>query len=100
MKSATIFHGGDGPESGFEALVQVVKCNQIRWREKARRILILATDNHSHLASFLNYLRLTAEIIVSVLLFQAGDGKVCFIFLLLFLLESIGNVSLRRWQEF
>lgn len=51
VNQAEIFDGGDGPESGFEALVQAIKCNQTNWREKARRILILATDNYSHLAS-------------------------------------------------
>lgn len=41
--------GGDAPESGFEALVQAMKCNQIGWREKARRIVLLATDDYPHL---------------------------------------------------
>ena len=42
----------DLPEGGFEALVQVMVCaNQIGWRKKARHIVILATDDYSHLVT-------------------------------------------------
>lgn len=40
----------DLPEGGLEALVQVMTCvTQTGWRKKARHIVILATDDHSHL---------------------------------------------------
>lgn len=43
----------DLPEGGFEALVQVMACKQqLSWKEKARHIVIVATDDYLHLVKF------------------------------------------------
>ena len=49
----------DGPEAMLEALLQVVVCKEVvGWREAARKLIMVMTDNGFHLA---------------------GDGKVRFI---------------------
>nr|CAH0109134.1 unnamed protein product [Daphnia galeata] len=51
VKRAEIVSTYDEPEGGFEALAQVIVCkDQIGWREKARHIILMITDNYSHLA--------------------------------------------------
>lgn len=41
----------DVPEGGFDALLQAMVCkDQIGWRERSRRLIVFATDAHSHLA--------------------------------------------------
>ncbi|EFX68653.1 hypothetical protein DAPPUDRAFT_301280 [Daphnia pulex] len=50
VQRAGIVNTYDEPEGGFEALVQAIVCtNEIGWREKARHIILLITDNYSHL---------------------------------------------------
>lgn len=49
----------DGPEGGFDALMQAVVCRkQIGWSDQARRLLVFSTDAGFHFA---------------------GDGKVFFL---------------------
>jgi len=51
VKNAKVSSGGDDPEGGFDALLQVIVCkDRIGWRERARKIIVFATDNYSHLA--------------------------------------------------
>lgn len=41
----------DAPEGGLEALMQVLVCeDQIGWKEKSRKIVVLATDAQMHMA--------------------------------------------------
>lgn len=49
VRQAGIVDTWDLPESGFEALVQVMVCKSTKWREKARRIVLVATDDYPHL---------------------------------------------------
>lgn len=49
----------DPAEGGFDALIQVIDCKEIGWREQARRIIVFATDDTFH---------------------SAGDGKLAGIF--------------------
>lgn len=49
----------DPAEGGFDALIQVIDCIEIGWREQARRIIVFATDDTFH---------------------SAGDGKLAGIF--------------------
>ncbi|XP_065364687.1 integrin beta-PS-like [Calliphora vicina] len=51
VKNATISGNLDGPEGGLDALMQAVVCReQIGWRQQARRLLVLSTDNRAHFA--------------------------------------------------
>lgn len=57
VKNASVSGNLDGPEGGFDAIMQAVVCRkQIGWREQARRLLVFSTDAGFH---------------------YAGDGKVC-----------------------
>lgn len=59
MKGAKVSGNLDGPEGGFDAIMQAIVCKeQIGWRERARRLLVFSTDAGFH---------------------HAGDGKVKFI---------------------
>lgn len=41
----------DGPEGGFEAIMQAIMCKkEIGWRKDARHLLIYASDASYHLA--------------------------------------------------
>lgn len=40
----------DTPESGFDALMQAMVCDNIGWRLEARHLLIMSTDAVSHIA--------------------------------------------------
>jgi len=51
VNSTAIVVSYDNPEGGFEALVQSIVCQQqIGWRDRARKLIVFATDAHSHLA--------------------------------------------------
>ncbi|XP_032788871.2 integrin beta-PS [Daphnia magna] len=51
VNRAEIVETYDEPEGGLEALVQATVCtSQIGWRAKARHIILMITDNYSHLA--------------------------------------------------
>jgi len=50
VKEAKVSSGFDDPEGGFDALLQVIVCkDRIGWRERARNIIVFATDSSSHL---------------------------------------------------
>jgi len=58
VMSAHISGNLDAPEGGFDAIMQAVVCkDDIGWRDKARKLLVLSTDSEFH---------------------YAGDGKVCY----------------------
>lgn len=41
----------DAPEGGFDAIMQAIVCrDEIRWREKARKLLLFSTDASFHFA--------------------------------------------------
>lgn len=51
MNSTRIVVSYDNPEGGFEALLQASVCDkQIGWSDQSRRLIVFATDAHSHLA--------------------------------------------------
>ncbi|XP_057381289.1 integrin beta-PS-like [Daphnia carinata] len=51
VNSTSIVSTFDVPEGGFDALLQAMVCkDRIGWREKSRRLIVFATDAHSHLA--------------------------------------------------
>ncbi|XP_013181031.1 PREDICTED: integrin beta pat-3-like [Papilio xuthus] len=51
LKDNLFGSNNDDPEGGFDALMQVMLCqDEIGWRENARRIIILSTDNTYHSA--------------------------------------------------
>ncbi|XP_050304275.1 integrin beta-PS isoform X1 [Anthonomus grandis grandis] len=51
VKAANVSGNLDGPEGGFDAIMQAVVCrNHIGWREKARRLLVFSTDASFHYA--------------------------------------------------
>ncbi|KAI9549957.1 hypothetical protein GHT06_007613 [Daphnia sinensis] len=51
VNSTSIVTTFDVPEGGFDALLQAMVCkDQIGWRERSRRLIVFATDAHSHLA--------------------------------------------------
>ncbi|XP_057381290.1 integrin beta-PS-like [Daphnia carinata] len=51
VNSTRIVTTFDVPEGGFDALLQAMVCkDQIGWRERSRRLIVFATDAHSHLA--------------------------------------------------
>ena len=57
LKGSEIIFTYDEPEGGLDALVQAIVCkDQIGWRERARHIIVFATDAHSHLVIWLKML--------------------------------------------
>ncbi|XP_069683528.1 integrin beta-PS-like [Periplaneta americana] len=51
VSHANISGNIDGPEGGFDALMQVVVCSEeIGWRSDARRLVVFSTDNDFHMA--------------------------------------------------
>lgn len=41
----------DAPDGGFDALLQAMVCqDEIGWRKRSRRLIVFATDAHSHIA--------------------------------------------------
>uniref|UniRef100_A0A8D8UPU8 Integrin beta n=1 Tax=Cacopsylla melanoneura TaxID=428564 RepID=A0A8D8UPU8_9HEMI len=49
VKGAKVSGNLDGPEGGFDAIMQAIVCTeQIGWREKARRLLVFSTDAGFH----------------------------------------------------
>lgn len=51
IENINTYPGTDTQDSGLEALMQVLVCNQqIKWRSNARRIIIYASDSGFHLA--------------------------------------------------
>lgn len=40
----------DTPEGGFDAMMQVIACGEIGWRENSRQIIIFASDARMHFA--------------------------------------------------
>ncbi|XP_041972137.1 integrin beta-1-A-like [Aricia agestis] len=45
-----IFGNYDDPEAGFDGLMQAMVCEQVGWREEARRIIVFSTDSNYHSA--------------------------------------------------
>lgn len=50
IEVANISGNLDSPEGGFDALMQVMVCDEIGWRENARKIIIFSTDAKFHYA--------------------------------------------------
>ncbi|XP_033219154.1 integrin beta-PS isoform X2 [Belonocnema kinseyi] len=51
VQNAPVSGNLDGPEGGFDAIMQAVVCkNEIGWRDKARRLLVFSTDATFHYA--------------------------------------------------
>ncbi|XP_064646617.1 integrin beta pat-3-like [Lineus longissimus] len=50
VKAARVAPNLDSPEGGFDAMMQAVVCDDIGWRETARKILVLSTDETWHMA--------------------------------------------------
>ncbi|XP_018335576.1 integrin beta-PS isoform X1 [Agrilus planipennis] len=51
VKAAAVSGNLDGPEGGFDAIMQAIVCrHEIGWREKARRLLVFSTDAGFHYA--------------------------------------------------
>lgn len=51
VKQAEVSGNLDAPEGGFDAIMQAVVCReQIGWRQKARRLLVVSTDAGFHYA--------------------------------------------------
>ena len=51
VKKSQMSGNTDEPEGGFDALMQAMVCkDQIKWREKARKLVVFATDATSHYA--------------------------------------------------
>lgn len=51
MKSAYVSGNLDGPEGGFDAIMQAVVCQlEIGWRGSARRLIVFSTDAGFHVA--------------------------------------------------
>ena len=57
VREAKIVYTHDAPEGGFDALLQAMVCGDyIGWRKKkARHIIVVATDNYSHMVSIKTY---------------------------------------------
>ncbi|KAK3862713.1 hypothetical protein Pcinc_031448 [Petrolisthes cinctipes] len=50
VRNAQISGNMDSPEGGFDALMQAMVCNQIGWRQQARKIIVFSTDAKFHYA--------------------------------------------------
>ncbi|GAV06686.1 hypothetical protein RvY_16633 [Ramazzottius varieornatus] len=51
VSDASISGNLDAPEGGFDAIMQAIACkNDIGWRDKARKLLVLSTDASFHYA--------------------------------------------------
>ncbi|XP_044753352.1 integrin beta-PS isoform X2 [Coccinella septempunctata] len=51
VKQAEVSGNLDAPEGGFDAIMQAIACReQIGWRQKARRLLVVSTDAGFHYA--------------------------------------------------
>ncbi|KAG8191111.1 hypothetical protein JTE90_010035 [Oedothorax gibbosus] len=51
VEKAPVSGNIDAPEGGFDALMQVIVCKEeIGWRNKSRKLLVLSTDNSFHFA--------------------------------------------------
>ncbi|XP_065216789.1 integrin beta-PS-like [Planococcus citri] len=51
VKSANLSGNLDGPEGGFDAIMQAIVCHkQIGWRDHARKLLVFSTDDSFHYA--------------------------------------------------
>lgn len=50
VREAPISGNLDGPEGGFDAIMQAIVCPDIGWRDKARKLLLFSTDNSFHYA--------------------------------------------------
>jgi len=49
--AASVSGNVDGPEGGFDALMQTVACSdKIGWRSNTRKVLIFSTDSGFHMA--------------------------------------------------
>ncbi|KAK3869052.1 hypothetical protein Pcinc_025612 [Petrolisthes cinctipes] len=50
VSGAQISGNMDSPEGGFDALMQAMVCDEIGWRQQARKIIIFSTDDKFHYA--------------------------------------------------
>lgn len=51
VRESTVASGLDGPEGGFDAIMQAIVCEtEIGWRSEARRLLVFAGDAEPHMA--------------------------------------------------
>ncbi|XP_021948062.1 integrin beta-PS isoform X1 [Folsomia candida] len=50
VKSARVSGNLDAPEGGFDAIMQAIVCDQIGWRQQARRLIVFSTDASFHYA--------------------------------------------------
>ncbi|XP_067929236.1 integrin beta-6-like [Watersipora subatra] len=52
VRETEISANQDGPEGGFDALIQAMACTKkIGWREDSRKIILFSTDAQSHIAA-------------------------------------------------
>jgi len=51
VKRAAVSGNLDAPEGGFDAIMQAIVCKErIKWRDRARRLLVFSTDASFHYA--------------------------------------------------